>query len=172
MVKLNTPVRICCCSKTEPQAIGHRDNSHVSKILPVTTFRTIDLGGKKNSSPLFSRFCAEMRFFFEVNSAPEYVHQRQVARASATSAASFPTLAKNARMGHPRFGSGRETRMTTAEVLAASGKKPGDSPLICLPPLRKERAKMGHPSFICDSELRGKTDPIFQMALHGRGTRT
>jgi hypothetical protein len=40
-------------------------NSNVSKILPVTTFRTIDLGGKKNSSPLFSRFCEEQRVFFD-----------------------------------------------------------------------------------------------------------
>jgi|HubBroStandDraft_6_1064221.scaffolds.fasta_scaffold349175_2 hypothetical protein len=30
-----------------------RSNSHVSKILPVTTFRTIDLGGKKNPDRLF-----------------------------------------------------------------------------------------------------------------------
>jgi hypothetical protein len=30
-----------------------RSNSHVSKILPVTTFRTIDLGGKKNFDRLF-----------------------------------------------------------------------------------------------------------------------
>jgi len=57
--------------KTEPQAIGHHDNSHVSNILPVTTLRTIDLGGKKKSGPLFSGFCAKMRVFFEVNSAPE-----------------------------------------------------------------------------------------------------
>ncbi len=40
-------------------------NSNVSKILPVTTFRTINLGGKKNSSPLFSTFCEEQRVFFE-----------------------------------------------------------------------------------------------------------
>jgi len=34
---------------------SHR-NSNVSKILPVTTLRTIDLAGKKISDPLFSRF--------------------------------------------------------------------------------------------------------------------
>ena len=62
--------------ETEPQAARHGDNSHVSKILPVTTLRTIDLGGKKISDPLFSRFCAEMRVFFEQNVAPKYVHVR------------------------------------------------------------------------------------------------
>src|ERR1700678_271213 len=50
-------------------------NSNVSKILPLTTFRTIDLGGKKISGPLFSRLCEEMRVFFEVFSAPEYVQE-------------------------------------------------------------------------------------------------
>ena len=50
-----------------------RDNSHVVNILPLTTLRTIDLGGKKNSDPLFSRFCAEQSVFFEGNSAPEFV---------------------------------------------------------------------------------------------------
>ena len=39
-------------------------NSNVSKILPVTTFRTIDLEGKKNSDSLFSRFCEEPSVFF------------------------------------------------------------------------------------------------------------
>ncbi len=34
----------------------HDPNSNVSKVLPVTTLRTIDLGGKKNSGPLFSGF--------------------------------------------------------------------------------------------------------------------
>jgi len=34
----------------------HDANSNVSKILPVSALRTIDLGGKKNSSPLFSGF--------------------------------------------------------------------------------------------------------------------
>jgi hypothetical protein len=55
-------------SKTGLQAAGDRDNLHVSNILPVTTLRTIDLGGKKKSDSLFSRFWAETRFFFEVNS--------------------------------------------------------------------------------------------------------
>jgi hypothetical protein len=45
-----------------PQAAYHR-NSHVFYILPVTTLRTIDLGGKKISDPLFSRFCAQREIF-------------------------------------------------------------------------------------------------------------
>ena len=49
-------------------------NSNVSKILPVTTLRTIDLGGKKNSDPLFSRFCAKTESFFGLFSAPKSVH--------------------------------------------------------------------------------------------------
>jgi hypothetical protein len=57
----------------------NQDNSNVSKILPLTTFRTIDLGGRKISGPLFSRFCAKRRVFLEVFSAPEYV---QALRAS------------------------------------------------------------------------------------------
>jgi hypothetical protein len=60
-------------SKMESQAIEHGRNSSVSKILPVTTLRTIDLEGKKNSDRLFSRFCGEMRDFFQGNYAPEYV---------------------------------------------------------------------------------------------------
>jgi hypothetical protein len=32
--------------------------------LPVTTLRTIDLGGKKISGPLFSRFCTKTECFF------------------------------------------------------------------------------------------------------------
>jgi hypothetical protein len=57
------PERHPCGSKTEPQAVPRGDNSHVSNILPLTTFRTIDLGGKEFPDPLFSRFCAEMRVF-------------------------------------------------------------------------------------------------------------
>jgi hypothetical protein len=57
----------------EPQAASNRYNSNVWNILPLTTFRTIDLAGKKNSDPLFSRFCAETRVFFELNYAPKYV---------------------------------------------------------------------------------------------------
>jgi hypothetical protein len=47
-----------------------RDNSHVVNILPLTTLRTIDLGGKKNSDPLFSIFCAEQSVFLR-----EILHQ-------------------------------------------------------------------------------------------------
>jgi hypothetical protein len=60
---------------TESQAPVAAPNSNVSKILPLTTLRTIDLRGKKISGPLFSIFCAKMRVFFEVFSAPEYVQQ-------------------------------------------------------------------------------------------------
>jgi len=48
----------------EPRAVRHHCNFHVLNILPVTTFRTIDLEGKKNSGPLFSRFCGEESSFF------------------------------------------------------------------------------------------------------------
>jgi hypothetical protein len=51
-------------------------NSNVSKILPLTTFRTIDLGGRKNIDPVFSIFCAKLSVFFEANAAPEYVQLR------------------------------------------------------------------------------------------------
>jgi hypothetical protein len=57
---------------------GNRVNSNVSKILPLTTFRTIDLGDKKISGRLFSRFCAEARVFFEVFIAQEYVQLAEV----------------------------------------------------------------------------------------------
>jgi hypothetical protein len=50
-------------------------NPNVSKILPLTTLRTIDLGGKKNSGPLFSRFCAKTECFFGGIYAPQSVHQ-------------------------------------------------------------------------------------------------
>jgi hypothetical protein len=60
-----------CCSKAEPQAANARYNSNVSNVLPVTTLRTIDLEGKKNSSLLFSRFCEEVRVFFEGKGAPQ-----------------------------------------------------------------------------------------------------
>jgi hypothetical protein len=39
-------------------------NSNVSKILPVTTFGTIDLEGRKIPGPLFSGFCAVSRVFY------------------------------------------------------------------------------------------------------------
>jgi hypothetical protein len=41
--------------------------SSVSNILPLTPFKTIDLGDEENSSPLFSVFCEKTRVFFEVN---------------------------------------------------------------------------------------------------------
>jgi hypothetical protein len=54
-------------------AVEYQDNSNVSKILPLTTLRTIDLRGRKNPGSLFSRFCGNLRVFFEVNVAPECV---------------------------------------------------------------------------------------------------
>jgi hypothetical protein len=41
--------------------------------LPVTTLRTIDLEGKKNSDLLFSRFCGEREIFSNENTAPQLV---------------------------------------------------------------------------------------------------
>ena len=61
----------------ERSAQTHGCNYNVFYILPVTTFRTIDLGGKKNPDPLFSIFCAEMSDFLEGFSAPECVHNNQ-----------------------------------------------------------------------------------------------
>jgi len=57
----------------KPQAVSNRDNSNVLNILPATIFRTIDLEGKENSDPLFSRFCAKQSVFFEGYSAPKCV---------------------------------------------------------------------------------------------------
>jgi hypothetical protein len=62
----------------ESQAPVAAPNSNVSKILPLTTLRTIDLRGKKKSGPLFSRFCAKTRAFFEVICAPEYVQTNRL----------------------------------------------------------------------------------------------
>jgi len=62
-----------CRSAAASAAIREHDNPNVLNILPVTTLRTIDLEGKKNSDPLFSRFWVETRDFFEVNYAPECV---------------------------------------------------------------------------------------------------
>src|ERR1700733_6922162 len=62
--------------KTERWAAARGRNSNVSKILPLTTLRTIDLGGRKLAGPLFSIFCAKTACFFEGNSAPEYVQSR------------------------------------------------------------------------------------------------
>ena len=62
----------------------HGDNSHVSNILPLTTFRTIDLGGREFCGPLFSRFCAEMRVFFDENPAPKCVQKGQASSLEVT----------------------------------------------------------------------------------------
>ena len=67
------PRRSTCSARTEPQAAAPERNYNVWNILPVTTLRTIDLQGKKNSDRLFSRFCAERELFFEVFYAPEMV---------------------------------------------------------------------------------------------------
>jgi hypothetical protein len=50
-------------SKTEPLAVEYLLNFHVFKILPATTLRTIDLGDKKDSGSLFSRFCSDRGVF-------------------------------------------------------------------------------------------------------------
>src|ERR1700680_4891794 len=60
--------------RTNRGAVVEHRNSNVSNILPVTTLRTIDLGGKKNSDPLFSRFCGKLSVFFEGICAPKLVH--------------------------------------------------------------------------------------------------
>jgi len=60
---------------------GHH-NPNVLNILLLTTLRTIDLEGKKNSDPLFSGFCAEERDFFEGNAAPKCVHANSLGVAS------------------------------------------------------------------------------------------
>ena len=52
--------------KTELRAVKRHCNFRVLNILPVTTLRTIDLGGKKIPGLLFSRFCAEASVFFEL----------------------------------------------------------------------------------------------------------
>src|ERR1700719_3926106 len=57
--------------KAELQAGRSRHNSNVSNILPLTTFKTIDLGGKKISGPLFSGFWTETRDFLEGKIAPK-----------------------------------------------------------------------------------------------------
>src|SRR5579863_4728270 len=58
------------------EAVEYQVNFNVSKILPLTTLRTIDLAGGKISGPLFSRFCAKMRVFFEVFSALQCVQSQ------------------------------------------------------------------------------------------------
>src|SRR5271166_1412310 len=77
MVRTQVIYKIMVGSLTSRVAgcLGRRVNLNVFKILPLTTLRTIDLGGKKIFDPLFSRFCAEMRVFFEVNNAPECVQE-------------------------------------------------------------------------------------------------
>jgi len=62
-------------SKMKQRAVGHPANSNVSKILSLTTLRTIDLAGNKNPGPLFSRFCAKMRVFLR-----EILHQNMCIR--------------------------------------------------------------------------------------------
>ncbi len=77
MGKMRPSSSSCLHSKMEPQAASAHPNSNVLNILPVTTLRTIDLEGEKNSSPLFSRFCTEQRVFFEGDYAPKCVHANQ-----------------------------------------------------------------------------------------------
>jgi hypothetical protein len=65
--EVRCPCRISprSCSEAQPQPTKMRRNSNVSKILPLTTLRTIDLEGKKISGRLFSRFCAKTNDFFK-----------------------------------------------------------------------------------------------------------
>jgi hypothetical protein len=53
--------------KTKPLVAERAHNLNVYNILPVTTFRTIDLEGKKISGPLFSIFCGKQRVFLTAN---------------------------------------------------------------------------------------------------------
>ena len=57
----------------QKETVGKRNrvNPHISNILPLTTLRTIDLGDKKNSTPLLSIFCDKTEFFFE-----DLLHQK------------------------------------------------------------------------------------------------
>jgi len=57
------PPRFQASSKNGNAADQPRRNFNVSWMLPVTTLRTIDLGGKKNPGPLLSRLCAKERVF-------------------------------------------------------------------------------------------------------------
>ena len=56
--------------EAKPQPIETHRNPNVSKILPLTALRIIDLGGRKISGRLFSIFWAESKAFFEV-----FLHQ-------------------------------------------------------------------------------------------------
>jgi hypothetical protein len=65
-VKAKTIVRLYPrSSRTEPRTGRDHDNPNALNILPVTTLRTIDLGGKKKYDPLFSIFCEEASVFLE-----------------------------------------------------------------------------------------------------------
>jgi hypothetical protein len=77
MANAKTRIALSPQSNKEPQAAAYHRNYNVFYILSVTTLRTIDLEGKKNSNPLFSRFYAGMSVFFEGNPAPECVHDNQ-----------------------------------------------------------------------------------------------
>jgi hypothetical protein len=57
-------------SKVEPPAAATRCNPNVSKILPVTTLRTIDLGGKKFPVVCFQYFARKRAIFLQ-----KIVHQ-------------------------------------------------------------------------------------------------
>ena len=92
MVKAK-PSSLYLLFQTELQAAAEHRNSNDSNILPVTTLRTIDLEGKKNFDPLFSKFCGEMSFFFEGIFAPECVHNASRLRPEA--AGGFPAVQRN-----------------------------------------------------------------------------
>jgi DNA primase catalytic subunit len=73
--------------------------SNVSKILPVTTFRTIDLEGKKNYGLLFSRFCEEQSVFFWIS--PKRLQRLSSCfqRKPGTGRAQLQWLRKNSKIG-------------------------------------------------------------------------
>jgi len=73
MVKAKVVSRALPLSQNRTTGGKRHRNSNVWNILPVSTLRTIDLGSKKNSNRLFSRFCGKLSVFFEVFLAPKLV---------------------------------------------------------------------------------------------------
>jgi hypothetical protein len=92
-------------SKAELQAAAEPHNSNVSNILPVTTLRTIDLEGKKNSGLLFSGFCVEREIFLTENAAPRLVQIRWP----------LSQVSKPRDLGHPCFSLSKQHRFQEVE---------------------------------------------------------
>src|ERR1700680_15204 len=85
--------------KPNCRAAGERRNSNVWNILPVTTLRTIDLEGKKNSDPLFSRFCGKLSVFFEGILAPKQVQSSHIRIDAACTKQQVPPLRSSSPSG-------------------------------------------------------------------------